>query len=237
MRVIILSTSKYKEKDCIYNALSEEGPLSFKARGAQDSKSPFVWLNNVLTVADVEFTEAKYKYKVLKNATLVSSSITGSDNLEYLYSIAALAEITQELLDDEDKKHMYGDLLDAVSALKKGSDYITVVLVYLAKCSRYAGVELEVDKCVFTGSTNDIVAFSFQEGGFISRGCLTKDTPIDLVGPQLKLIRYCFKSPDYSCQWADKFALEDKKIILDKFIKFIDEYSGARLTSLEYLIK
>ena len=237
MRVIILSTSKYKEKDCIYNALSEEGPLSFKARGAQDSKSQFVWLNNILTVADVEFAEGKYKYPVLKNATLVSSSITGSDKLEYLYSISALAEIAKEVISDDERKYIYSDLLEAVNALKKQADHLVVVLIFLARCTRYAGIELEVDKCVFSGSTSDIVAFSFDEGGFVSRNCLTKEMQIDLVGAQLKLIRYCFKSPDYNCSWADRFSSEDKKVVLNKFIEFIDNNIGVNLTSIKYLIK
>lgn len=237
MRVIILSVSKYKEKDCIFNALSENGPLSFKARGAQDGKSQFAWLNNILTVADVEFAEGKYKYPILKTASLVASSVTGSDNLEYLYALAALAEITNKLLEDEEKHNVYNYLLAAIGALKNGKDPHMVVLIYIAKCTKYAGMELEVDKCVFSGSTKDIVAFSFADGGFVSREYLTEGISTDLSPQQMKLIRYCFKSPDFSCKGSDEYSKSDKQVLLNKFYEFIDEFSGVRLDTLKYLIK
>ncbi len=237
MRVIILSTSKYKEKDCIYDAISEDGPISFKARGAQESKSPFVWLNNILTVADVDFAEGKYKYPVLKSATLVSSSITGSNELEYLYALSALAEITKDTLADDDKKLAFKDLQDAINALKQGKDSRMVVLIYSAHCITYAGAQLEVDKCVFSGSKSDIVAFSFADGGFVSRPYLTEEMNCDLTVQQMKLIRYVFKVPNYSCVDTEKYTKEDKIVLLNKFIEFIDEFLGVRITSLNYLIK
>ena len=237
MRVIILATTKYKEKDCIFDALSEDGPVSFKARGAQDSKSPFVWLGNNLTVADVEFAEGRYKYPVLKSASLVSSSITGSDDIDYLFSISALAEITKNTLNDDERKWAYNDLLEAISAFKRGKVHMMVVLIYLARCIKYAGAQLEVDKCVFSGSTSDIVAFSFADGGFVSRPYVTEDTILDLTGQQMKLIRYCFKAPDFACTLAEQYTKEDKKVILNKFLEFIDEFLGVKLAAPYYLIK
>ena len=237
MRVIILSTSKYKEKDCILNAISQDGPVSFKAKGAQDSKSPFVWLNNILTVADVEFAESKYKYPILKSATLISSSITGDDNLDYLFALSALAEITKDTLNDDERSLAFNDLLDSISALKRGKDTLMVVLIFLARCIKYAGVELEVDKCVFSGSTSDIVAFSFADGGFVSRNYVTEDTLLDLTGQQMKLIRYCFRAKDYSCQMTEQYSKEDKQVILNKFVEFIDEFLGVKITATHYLTK
>ena len=67
MKVIILNKANYKEKDCIYDAISENEYFSFQAKRAQDSKSPYVWLNNPLTVADIElFEDGRYKHKLLK---------------------------------------------------------------------------------------------------------------------------------------------------------------------------
>ena len=237
MRVIILGSTKYKEKDCILDAISEDGPVSFKARGAQDNKSQFSWLNNNLTVADVEFTEGKYKYPVLKSATFISSSITGSDDLDYLFSISALAEIAKSTLNDDERKWAFNDLLDAVSALKRGKDHVMVALIFMARCMKYAGAQLEVDKCVFSGSTSDIVAFSFADGGFVSRPYVTEDTVLDLSAQQMKLIRYCFKAPDYSCVMSEQYTKEDKKVILNKFLEFIDEFLGVKLAAPYYLIK
>ena len=40
MKVIILSKTPYKEKDVIFNAISEDKYFSFRARGVIDNKSP-----------------------------------------------------------------------------------------------------------------------------------------------------------------------------------------------------
>ena len=93
------------------------------------------------------------------------------------------------------------------------------------------------DKCVFSGSTSDIVAFSFSEGGFVSREYVTEETAQDLTPQQMKLIRYCFKSPNYSCIDTEKYSKADKQVLLSKLKQFIDDMSGAVIRSLDYLIK
>ena len=214
MEIIVLSSSKYKEKDAIINAISRNGVVSFRARGAQEAKSALMWINNALTVANIELLETKLKYPVLNSAILVSSSIKGDDSLDYLYAISALAEITKEVLNDEEKSLVYDDLLAAVNALKNSKDTLMVTLIYLAKCIRYAGAEPNVEGCVFSGKREDIVAFSFEEGGFISREYVNEDTVQDLSPMQLKLIRYIFKSPNFSCVQAEQFSKEDKIKVL-----------------------
>ena len=238
MKVIILSTTKYKEKDCIYNAISKEKSLSFQAKGAQGPKSQFVWLNNVLTVADVEFLQdGRYKYPVLKTASFVSGSMTGNDKLDYLFTLSALAEITNNMFPEEEKYVVFDELIEAIRALKRDKDQMMIILIYLAKCMKFAGAELEVDKCVRSGSRSNIVAFSFSEGGFISEPCLTKDIPTDLTGTQLKLIRYCFKATDYECLMTEQYTKEDKLVIVNKFLEFIDDFLGVKLNTTQYLIK
>ena len=95
MKVIVLSNTKYKENDIIYNAISEEGLVSFKVNGAQSGKSPYLWLNNYLTIADIEFGDRRFKYPSLKEAKLVSSPLSGNDSLPKLMSLAVLAEATR----------------------------------------------------------------------------------------------------------------------------------------------
>ena len=235
MEVIVLQSTKYKEKDSIITALSKSGPVSFRARGALESKSSLMWLNNILTVADVDLVESKYKYPILNGATMVSPSIIGGDDLDYLFAVSALAGITREALAESEQGLIYDDLLAAVKALRRSKDALMIILLYLARCIRYAGVEPEVDRCVYSGKREDIVAFSFEDGGFVSREYVNENTNLDLTPMQLKLIRYLFKAPDFSCIQTSQFSKEDKIKILDKFVEFIDENAGAKVTSVDYL--
>lgn len=237
MKVIILSKTNYKEKDCIYNAINEHEYFSFQAKGAQDNKSPVVWLNNPLTVADIEFLEdGRYKHKVLKTAVLVSTSFGGNDRLEYLYTIGALAELTNNALTDEEKPLMFKDLIDAMNALKSDKDPIMVLLIYIAKLLKQVGTELEVDRCVSCGSIHDIVVFSFSDGGFLCRNCVNEDTVYDLKPQQMRLVRYAFKAKDYSCVKAEDFEKADKQTVLKRFKEFLDEYHGANIKSINHLL-
>ena len=217
MKVIILSKSNYKEKDCIYNALSQEGLISFMAKGAQDPKSKYVWLNNPLTIADVDFlSDGRYKHKVINSAVLISSPMQKSTNYEYLVAINVLTELSKNVLADEEKHLIFNEVEATLNALKNDKDHYMVILVYLAKLIKLGGAELE---------------------GFVCRNCLNKETVRDLNGTQLHLIRYIFKANDYSLPEIDKYSLDDKKLILLKLKDFVDEYMGVKLNSLNVLIQ
>ena len=237
MKVIILSKSSYKEKDCIYNAISPEGFISFLAKGAQDPKSKFVWLNNPMTIAEIEFlADGRYKHKVINNAILVSSPMKSGSDFSYLVSINVLTELARNVLSDEEKHLFFNDLEAALNALRVGKDHYMVILVFIAKLIKYSGAELEVNKCVSCGAIKGIVAFSFEEGGFLCRECIDKAIPRDLSKDQMRLIRYIFKAQDFALPECDKFSEEDKKLILRKLRDFIDEIVGVKLNSLDTLI-
>ncbi len=237
MKVIILSKSSYKEKDCIYNAISQEEFISFMAKGAQDPKSKYVWLNNPLTIADVEFlADGRYKHKVVNNATLVSSPMLGTTDYDYLISIGVLTEATRSILPDEEKHLAFNECEAALNALRSGKDHYMVVLVYLAKLIKFSGAELEVEHCIHCGTKNNIVAFSFEDGGFICENCQSEETVKDLTGTQMKLVRYIFRAKDYSLPKIELFSDNDKKKILTKLKEFVDDIVGVRLNSLDTLI-
>ncbi len=237
MKVIVLQKSDYKDKACIYDAISETGYVSFQVKGARDPKSKYIWLNNPLVVADIELLEdGRYKHKMLKNASPIEAPLSGADPLEYLIAVSTIADLANRVLDNDEKHLLFNDLQLAIKALKARKDYLMVVLIFIAKLIKLGGSELEVDRCVLCGSDTDIVAFSFTEGGFICRRCLTKEMEHDLTSKQMLLIRYAFKSPDYSCVQSDKYSVEDKKIILKKLKEFIDEVMGAKVDSINELV-
>ncbi len=238
MKVIILSVSKYKEKDCIFNAISKDGFISFQAKGAQDPKGKFIWLNNPLTIADVEFMEdGRYKHSLLKNAMPVAFALNNDYTLEYLAAVNALIEISNNVLQDEEKHLAFNDLLAAIKALKNGKDCYMVVLIYLSRLLKFSGVEFEVDHCVFCGGTTSIATFSFENGGFVCTNCMRDGIVRDLAKSQMKLIRYIFKSPDYSCLKIENYSLEDKKLILKKLKEFVDNTIGVNLRTFDLLLK
>ena len=77
MKIIVIGYTSYKEKDIIVNAISEDGPISFKARGALGPNSAFAWLTNPLVVAEVSWVEnVRYRHQILKEAMYPESPIS-----------------------------------------------------------------------------------------------------------------------------------------------------------------
>ena len=237
MKVIVLSLSSFKESDVIYNAISEESSLSFKAYRGQDNKSQYLWLNNPLVIADVEFADRRYKYPTLKEAKLIASPLKGDNQLEYLYSIAAITEIANNVLPEEERHKLFSHIEKAIIALQNNKDHLMVISILLANAARLAGGELEVDQCVFCGATSDIVAFSFADGGFVCRNCLADSMIADLSATQMKLIRYVFKAPNYDCPESEKYKAEDKKVVLNNLVHYISDMNGVNLKTISNLLE
>ena len=238
MKIIVLSISKYKENDFIFNALTESGMISFKSFRTLEAKSQCVWLNNPLTVADIEFSDRRYKYPSLKEAKLISSPLEGEHSLEYLYAVQAIAEIINRLFQDNEKHILFNDIVEAGQALKSGADPLLVVSIFLARAAKITGSGLEVEHCVYCDKTSEIVAFSFADGGFLCRKHASEQgAETDLTPNQMRYIRYIFKVPFFTGTGAEKFTDEDKKIVLKRLKAYADDISGVVLNSLDYLIK
>ena len=121
-------------------------------------------------------------------------------------------------------------------AIKDGQNLLFKELVFIAKMIKLSGFEPEVDRCVFCGSQKHILVFSFAEGGFICRNCLDQDFTIDLNGPQLTLIRFIFKTPDFTYLPEANYKIDDLKIILQKFYNYIDDGIGVILESISFIL-
>ena len=84
MKIITLSITPYKEKDAIINAISEEGEISFLARGALNINNKNSALKNQLVIADIELSEGNYKYPVLKSSSIIEAPMKINNDYYYL---------------------------------------------------------------------------------------------------------------------------------------------------------
>ena len=239
MKVIILSKTDYKEKDVIINAISEEELLSFKVRGALDPKSPFAWINNPLTVCDVEFTgPSTYKYRILKNALMEFSPLEFSGNTQKFMALNLIQEATIKCLFENEGSLLYQDILNFIEELKKEDvDIYTNCLIFLLKVAKYSGYALNVSGCVNCGSKKDIVAFKFSEGGYLCRNCLLEGTLSDLSLNQMKMIRFVNNAPNFSYKPNFDISELEKKDLLDKIGRFFSEIGDTHLEGISLLTK
>ena len=237
MKIIIISKTNYKEKDVIINAISETGPVSFKVRNGQTPNSAFYWVNNPLTIAEVEYVEnVRYIHQILKGAQLIYSPLSDS-SLTRLMTVHLAVEIVSKMLQDEEKHRIFKDLEDYLLATKNPDNYYFAELLLIAKAIKIAGSAPEVNECVFCGTKSKIVAFSFADGGFICKNCLQEGMSMDLSPMQMQLVRFLFNAKDFSYLPNDKINKEDIAVLFVKFRDYIADGIGINIETINHILK
>lgn len=233
MEIIILKVTAYKEKDGIIDAISEDSEMSFLVRGVFDPKSKNAFLNNPLTIADVDFSEGKYKYPVVKSSMLVETPINPRSDLRYMSALMMINEVTNFLLTEDEKPGIYQFLRQTIINLKKGTNPLKTLLSYLAKILRISGYDFDVQGCVFCGSRKNIVTFSFADGGFICGDCYIPDMPKLFNKNQMLAIREAFLSDKTSI--SQEISDDELLFVLTQFAEFIRDSYGYKLKSLDLI--
>lgn len=234
MEIIILKITNYKEKDGIIDAISKNEKMSFLVRGLFDPKSKNAFLNNPLTIADIELSEGNYKYPVVKSSLMIKSPINPHADLKYMGSIMMIVEVTNYLLSDEEKFVIYDYLSQTIEDIKTNNNPLKVVISYLAKILKISGYDFEINECIMCGNRKNIITFSFDDGGFICQNCYTPDIPKLFNKNQMLAIRESFGSLDTSIKNDN---LDDNELIfiILKFVEFIHESYGYNMKSMDLI--
>ena len=236
MKIITLSITPYKEKDAIINAISEEGEISFLVNGALNIKSKNSALNNQLVIADIELKDGNFKYPVLKSSNIIETPLKVKNDYYFLACSYLLTEATKELLQEDEKQRIFNSLIEAIINLKTAENPWAITISYMAKVLKESGYEFAVNNCVFCGTKNDIVTFSFADGGFVCRNCLEEGIERDLTRDQMLIIRAAFNVKDISSATFN-VSKENALVILNKFFEFIKDSYGTNLKSAALLNK
>lgn len=235
MKVIILSLTKYKEKDSIVNAISQDEYLTFNAHGILSPTSKNAALNNILTIADIELSTSKSNKYSLKESSVIAFPLIHASDINYMVTLNLLAEATYKMLDDDEKHLAFNYLERAIYALKEAKYPLLIAISYLAKMMNLAGYSFEINRCVRCGSKKNIVAFTFEEGGYVCKDCIDQNERYDLTKDQLLLIRILAGSVDFNFNNIE-YNEDSAKILLNKFLKFINDIGGVDLSSAKLII-
>ena len=234
MEIIVLKTVRYKESDGIIEAINENEKVSLLVRGLYSSKSKNAFLNNSLTIADVELNEGKYKYPVVKSSLSIASPLNLHNQLSHMAVIMGITEATLNLLSDEEKPLIYTFLKETIASINKQINPYTVLIRYLAKTLKLSGYDFNVNSCVKCGNKKSIVAFSFNEGGFICSNCDNIDIDKSFNKNQMLAIREAFN--DETLTPFDIEISDDELVyIIHKFYEFIYDSYGYKMKSKDLL--
>ena len=235
MEIIVLKITNYKEKDAIIEGLTEEGSKSFLVKGLMSPKSTNIVIGNNLVYADIELQEGKYKYPIIKKSQILASPYHLNDDLENLAAINLIDEITLNLLQEDERGPLYEDLKEVVKRLQdKKISPLSLSLIYFMKVLSESGYSFEANRCVRCNTTKGIATFSFSEGGFICKNCLTEEIHLGLSKDAMISIRKAIILREYAD--IEELSFPVYKEILKELKTFVLDYLGVKLTSIELFI-
>ena len=231
MKFIVLTVTKYKDYDAIISGINDEkGLIEFKALGVYRPNNKNKIILNPLTVCDITFTNQNQKYDILKEVSTILSPYGLSDSLEKLSSIQRIAKLTKMGLQDEEFVDFYDTLFKTIQSLQRNDQPYLTLISYISTFLKKVGYAFEMNHCVRCGSKNGIVVFSFDEGGFICKDCLSsEDSYSHFTTQQILLLRFLYLfSEEYNFKKVN-YNEEDCITILNSYICFINDQLGIDL--------
>lgn len=232
---IVTRLTPFRDNDAMVNVISSDKMHSFLARGVMKYESKNAPSVGLYTRGRYSLSKGKDGFS-LRNGELLDSYQNIKTDLDSLSILDFIGELTNKLVQNEDAPKVYPNLVRCLELLNKGFDPFTIGLIYFAHILNVIGYGLEVDKCVISGETSQIVAVSYVDGGFITQNCFDPLKHVKCTSRKLKIIRYAFKVDMDS---YDKVAFEkdeSREIILE-LAQFIYDALQIELKSLKLIKK
>lgn len=234
MEIIILRVTPFKENDGIIFGLTHDELITFNARALFKINSKNTILNTPLLLAELDLEKNKKTGKFILNGIYKTfTPLNNNFSLSTSSSISFLNEIILKLLNDNEKVACFNLIKNCLFCLKNEDMQILTCLYFLLKVISLIGYGFEVNHCVFCGSKTNISAFSYSEGGFICKNCLSS-LKSDLNIEEMKLIHDLIISNDIAD--LEKFKIRFPTSIIYSLFKkscnYIERIEGINIKSL-----
>lgn len=188
----VLSSSKYGEKDAIISLLTKEGKISIKVPSGYDVKSKNHLSTLIFNKVHIDCMELSSSFLVaLQTKTLINYTSTYED-LKKSLAIQVANELLIKFFQDRDREIPYLYYEKFLEGVNEGFDTLTLVLIFTSSVIRYLGYEPETGGCVNCGKKNNIISFSWDEGGYLCSHCAQELMARKEDNNYLKVLRYIF---------------------------------------------
>lgn len=229
---IVTRISPYKDKDEMVEILTNEGFLSFLAKGVKNKKSKNIASLSLLSESEFLFEENNNGYLYLKEG-LVKKAIPLENNYPKMVAYSLISELNKTLINKEDGSDIYPFLKQILTVLSNNYDPISASLLYFAYLLKKAGYGLNVSSCIRCNCKMDISGINYFDGGFICKKDI-KDKGEIRDSETLKIIRYIFLCPLEKVGTVS-FPKNKAKKILQDLIIYLENISTLKLKSSQLI--
>ena len=230
---IVLSETNYSESSKILNIFTKElGIIGVISKGCRKVKSKLRTISNNLTYGDFNLY-----YKEDGLSTLISCDtkvffkniLTDITKIGFATYIVELATQTYKQNNDSE---IYDLLISSLNKIEEGLDPLIITDILELKYLDYLGIGVNLDSCNLCGSTEDIVTFSCDAGGYVCRNCYTNELVVS--SKSIKVLRMFYYVDIDRISKLD-LANQTVKEITAFLDDYYDKYSGLYLKSKKFL--
>ena len=232
VEAVILKKTPYKENDMILHVYTREyGKISVMARGIRKMTSKNARGCQEMMLSELTIHLKKGLSTLMKAIPVnyfrhieenLESEIVGQYILEYFYRYVE---------DNQPLEKEYEMLYETLHALDVGYMPLLVYLLFNVFILDHNGVSLDVEGCVFCGSTQ-VVSISLEDGGFVCHKHIGSHPPYSQE--VLKAFRHIHKIP---IQAIDHLHVSSSviSILVPLMETLIEEYTGIQLKTSRFI--
>lgn len=233
---IVLRTQDYGETHKLVTIFTKEvGKITAISRGANKPRSR-------LSAVSQLFIEAEFLLYIPKGlATLRQGDVVSTyrhirtDLLRTGYA-AYIIELTDRLLEEKvPDSYIYAELNNTLHFINDETDYLIPVMMYEMKLFKKGGFAPIVDRCVNCNRSEDLCAFSLQEGGLLCERCIVIDRYAVQLNPPLIRTLAIFLHVELNRIGNIKMKAENIALLRSLFDEYYERYGGYRLKSKKFL--
>lgn len=168
---IVLRTIKLGEADRIVTLITNQrGKVRAVAKGVRKTKSKFGARLEPTSHVALQLYEGRELDTITQAESIDLFPAIRTDLTRMQQAMAMLEAVDQLVQEGEANPRLYQMLLGGLRTLETRSS-ATIVSAFYWKLLAASGYEPQVDACVMCGSEEDLIAFSFEEGGVTCRNC------------------------------------------------------------------
>jgi len=235
MICIITRYVKYKENDAIVDSITDSGMVTFLAKGLLKTTCKNSFIKNTPCICEIEFLPDKYKYPIMKNGKCLISPYSNNDQLESFGAILTINELLVKCLQKEDSYKIFNNLYQIISALDKGCKPLAALIKIINDILSINGTPMSLNQCNKCRSKENIIGFSFSEGGFICKNCDNGTIRYDLQNEAMMLYREICLNDLKQTKEYQYYSKDSSLEIVNKACAYIYSSIGADIKNIKLL--
>lgn len=230
---VVVSEIPYGETSKIINIFTKEyGIIGVICKGAKSMKSR-------LRAVTTKFTFGTFNmyYKPGKLSNLISVDIIDNltnikSDIELMGYLTYITELITQVYKQNNDETLFDLYIKTITKINEGLNPLIMTNILELKLLDYLGVNLELNRCVKCGSTNNITTIDMNEGGYVCAKCYHGNNVVnDKIIKMIRMYYYVEISSISKIDITYDIAMKINILLND----YYEHYTGLYLNSKKFL--